>query len=337
EFEFNGKTVIWVGHGNVYAWHRYLGMDGDTVECALMALEKWLYDEIENQRSISQAVKYIFEHATSAAFAGVLVSVGLRYQALFAMDLQPLLGNFYLYQTQMSLANNESGESWTISYAGQPQEVVKIAAEWNRMPHRRYMLRDLVPALMLRHKGTMEYLTARKPEWAKLGQGSEKSRLDMEFFLARFDPANYTKTPQGDGQVMITMAWPAHLQKIADESQDESKLKMLALTLALRARQLLEGEAELKPEEVPEFAAQVQQLASWKDSSEDGSQEHYRINSIAGGLAVLVIKHRTWLAQNPALEKWCLATLRDLKPVKSEHDSPVSINNHGAEAFLGEA
>ena len=99
---------------------------------------------------------------------------------------------------------------------------------------------------MLQHKGTLEYLTAKKAEWAKLRQGSEKSRLDMEFFLARFDPANYTETPHGDGQVMITMAWPAHLQKIADESQDESKLKMLALTLALRARQLLEGEAESK-------------------------------------------------------------------------------------------
>jgi hypothetical protein len=337
EFEFNGKPVCWVGSPNVYAWHRYLGMHGDTVECALMALEKWFYDEIENERSIAQSVQYILDHSTSAAFAGVLVSVGLRYQALFAMELQPLLGNFYVYQTQMSLAMNESGETWTISFAGQPREAIKIAADWNRLPHRRFLLRDMAPALMLQHKGTMEYLTARKAEWAKLGQGSDKSRLDMEFFLARFDPANYTKTPQGDGQVLITMAWPAHLQKIADESQGESKLKMLALGLAMRARQLLEGEAELKPEEVPEFATQIQQLANWKDSSEDGSQEHYRISSIAGGLAVLVIKHRAWLAENPDLEKWCLATLRDLKPLKTEHDSPMSINNHGAETFLGEA
>ncbi len=337
EFEFNGKPVCWVGSPNVYAWHRYLGMHGDTIECALMALEKWFYDEIENERSIAQSVQYILDHSTSAAFAGVLVSVGLRYQALFAMELQPLLGNLYVYQTQMSLAMNESGETWTISFAGQPQEAIKIAADWNRMPHRRFLLRDMAPALMLQHKGTMEYLTARKAVWAKLGQGSDKSRLDMEFFLARFDPANYTKTPQGDGQVLITMAWPAHLQKIADESQDESKLKMLALGLAMRARQLLEGEAELKPEEVPEFATQIQQLANWKDSSEDGSQEHYRISSIAGGLAVLVIKHRAWLAENPDLEKWCLATLRDLKPLKTEHDSPMSINNHGAETFLGEA
>src|SRR5260370_4151909 len=225
-----------------------------------------------------------------------------------------------------------------ISFTGQPQEAIKIAADWNRMPHRRFLLRDIASGLMLQHKGTIEYLTARKAEWAKLRQGNEKSRLDMEFFLARFDPGNYTKTPQGDGQVLITMAWPAHLQKIAQESQDESKLKMLALGLALRARRLLERQEELQPTDVPEFAAQIQELANWKDSSEDGeSQEHYRISSIAGGLAVLVIRHRNWLSENPGLEKWCLATLRDMKPVKSEHDSPTSINNHGAEGFLGEA
>src|SRR5260370_35020447 len=253
EFEFSGKRVCWIGHANVYAWHRYLGMHGDTVECALMALEKWFYEEIESQRSITQWVQYIFDHGTSAAFAGVLVSVGLRYQALFAMELQPLLGNFYLYQTQMSLAMNESSETWMISFTGQPQEAIKIAADWNRMPHRRFLLRDIASGLMLQHKGTIEYLTARKAQWAKLRQGNEKSRIDMEFFLARFDPGNYTKTPQGDGQVLITMAWPAHLQKIAQESQDESKLKMLALSLALRSRQWLEGAAELKPGAVPQF------------------------------------------------------------------------------------
>src|SRR5260370_8611062 len=134
-----------------------------------------------------------------------------------------------------------------ISFTGQPQEAIKIEANWNRMPHRRFLLRDIASGLMLQHKGTIEYLTARKAEWTKLRQGNEKSRLDMELFLARFDPANYTKTPQGDGQVLITMAWPAHLQKIAEESQDESKLKMLALVFALPARQLLEDEPHLHP------------------------------------------------------------------------------------------
>jgi len=37
----------------------------------------------------------------------------------------------------------------------------------------------------------------------------------MEFFLARFDPANYTKAPQEDGRVLITMRWPPHLKNRA--------------------------------------------------------------------------------------------------------------------------
>jgi hypothetical protein len=337
EFTLNGKAVSWVGDYNVFAWHRQLPMEGDMVECALMALEKWLYEEIENKRDVTSWLQYILDHSQSAAFAGVLISVGLKYQGVFAGQLQPLLGNYYIYQCQMGLAQSEEGESWRISFSRQLQEIIKLAADWNRMPHRRWFLRDVATGIMHQHKGTLEFLTARKAEWAKLSQGSEKARLYMEFFLARFDPANYTETPLGDGRVLITMRWPAHLEEIAQRSQDEGKLKMLALTLALRARRLLEGQETLQVEDVPEFAAQLQQLANWKDSSDGGSQEHYRVSSVAGGIAVLVIQHRTWLSQNPDLEKWCLATLRDLKPVESGHDSPMSINDHSAEMFLGEA
>jgi hypothetical protein len=337
DFEFDGKPVCWVGNADVYVWHRYLRMDSSAVECALMALEKWLYEEIEGRRSITQWVQYIFDHGESAAFAGVLVSVGLRYPALFTKELQTLLGNFYLYQCQSSWALNENSEVWTMTLGRQPEEIIKLAADWHRMPHRRYLLRDIATTLMLQDEGTQQYLSARKAEWARLPQDSEKARLDTEFFLARFDLANYTQTPQEDGRVLITMRWPDHLEKIAQESQGENKLKMLALGLAMRARRLLEDQETLRPQDVPEFAAQVEQLANWKDSSDDGSQEHYRISSIAGGLALLVIKHRAWLSQKPDLEKWCLATLRGLKPVKSQHDSPMSINDRGAETFLGEA
>jgi hypothetical protein len=38
-----------------------------TVECALMALEKWLYDEIEKRNSITQWVDYIYAHGESVA------------------------------------------------------------------------------------------------------------------------------------------------------------------------------------------------------------------------------------------------------------------------------
>jgi hypothetical protein len=109
ELEINGKSVSWVGDANVFAWNRHLPMEGDMIESALMALEKWLYEEIENKRDVTPWLQYILEHSQSAAFAGVLISVGLKYQGLFAGQLQPLLGNYYIYQCQMSLALSEAG------------------------------------------------------------------------------------------------------------------------------------------------------------------------------------------------------------------------------------
>jgi hypothetical protein len=337
EFEIDGKRKYWVGNCDVFAWHRLQHMQADTVECALMALEKWLYDEIEKGNDIAPWVRYIYGHGESAAFAGLLVSVGLKYPALFKRELQPFLGNFYVYECQLSLAVNEQSETWTISYSREPQEAIKIAAEWNRMPHRQYLLQDLATSLMLEDNGTAQYLSARKAEWAKLRHGNEKQRLKAEFFLARFDPANYTMTPQEDGTVLIEMRWPDHLQQISQRSQEEGRLKSLSLNLAIRARRLLEDQESLRPEDVPKFAAAVQELATWMDSGEDGPPQHYRVSSIAGGLAVLVIKHRPWLSQNHDIERWCLATLRELKPVEEDHFSPVSINDREAEAFLGEA
>ncbi len=338
EFEFDGKTVCWIGDANVYGWHRYLPSHGAAVECALMALEKWLYDEVENGRGISRWVRYIFEHAESLAFAGVLISVGLKYPALFAKELQPFLGNFHIYECQLSWSLNERQEAWRISLAGQGQPTIKLAAEWHQMSHRRLALRDVAPWLMLQDGGTQEYLSTRTIEWSKRLEKPGEDRDVLELFLARFDPENYVQTPQPDGRVLIEMRVPSHLEAKTKRAQEEGELKMLSLTFASRARQYLSGENTLQPQEVPAFAAQIQRLANWQVPTEDQQQAQYRINSIAGGIAVLIVQHRGWLSEHSELEKWCMDSLLGLGPgEESEYDTPESVLDHTAESFLGEA
>lgn len=206
------------------------------------------------------------------------------------------------------------------------------------MPSAWGVVGDTAPCLMLQHEATRKFLIGRAAEWAKRVEESEKGRDDLKFFLARFDPRNYTETPQPEGGVLISMRWPAELEAKVRQGQDKNELTMLALTLASRARMYLSGEKTLPPQALPEFAAQVQRLATWHSSEADRSQEQYRINSLAGGIAVLVVQHRAWLSQNPGIEKWCMDTLRELRPVEnSEFDSPVSALDHTAESFLGEA
>lgn len=134
------------------------------------------------------------------------------------------------------------------------------------------------------------------------------------------------------------MRWPPHLEAIANQSQKDRELRSLSLALAVRARQYLSGGATLEPQFLPGFAAQLRRLADWAPVDPERLPEHYRINSLAGGVAVLIVQHRRWLSQNPEMEEWCLDTLRRLKPAEnSEFDSPSSLLDHTAESFLGEA
>jgi hypothetical protein len=337
-FEIDGATKTWLGDCNTYGWHRSCSLHAPAVESALMALEKWLYGEVDGRRSVSRWLQTILNRAESLAFAGVLVSLGLKHPALFTQELQPFLGSIYLYECQLSWAVNEGHETWTIPLTGQGQVVERMTAEWNRMPHRRFLLQDVAPWLMHQDDGTRKYLASRKPEWKKALANRKDNPEALELLLSKLDPDSYTHTPEPDGMIRIEMRVPPHLEPKIKQAHEEGGRKMLAVALASRARQYLSSGNPLPLNDVPAFAADLQRLAEWQPPTGEEPLVQYRLNSIAGAIAVLIIQHRAWLAQNPTLETWCMDFLRTAGAgLESEYDSPVSALDHTAESFRGEA
>ena len=338
-FDIDDHPTLWPGNGYVYAWYRQVSMSANSVECALMALEKWLYDEVDSGRDITPWITQIYAKSASLAFAGVLVSLGLKYPRLFTTILRPFIGNLHVYWLQRDLAAGEEPRGGELAgWVQHGERLLQMAKEWHGMPHRRGLLQDLVPRLMLFDENTKQYLITKRAEWAHQLANQSDGLDNHEFFLARFDPDNYTVTPQDDGSSLVTHRWPAHLETIANKSQRPQELAMLSMTLSGRARQYLSDNISFAPDQISSFTAQLQKLANCEASEVDQLHARYRINSIAGGLAVLIVLHRSWLAANPDIEAWCLRTLRELRPVEtSEHDSPSSIMTTNAESFIGEA
>jgi len=337
EFTVEASTIGWIGNSHLYGWHRQVPLGGTMVGCALMALERWLYDELAQSRSITSPLRYVMTHGESMAFGGVLVAVGLKHPGLFTGDLQPLLGNMtlYWYQENWSGAEQRGDLSFELT---EVQPFLKLAQDWHAMPHRRYVLWDVATSLMLQDHGTMAYLTERRSEWSKRLEGAGEDRERLEFFLARFDPANYTHTPLPDGMVRISMRWPEHLEAVVQKSSDERALKTLALTMQSQARQCLSGKAHVLPEQLATWFNKIERLVVWEPAETDQSLDQYRVNSVAGGLAVLVVQHGEWLSQRPDTKQWCMERLREVKPpTGSEFDSTHSMLDHTAESFLGEA
>ena len=338
EFQVGTKTICWFGNGNLYNWHRDGQLHENTVGCALMALEQWLYHEVSSGRSIDEHVRYLFEHSISLALAGVLISLGLRYPILFTGCLQPLLGNLHIYHCQASAALNETSGFWRIAFAGQPRQVVELASAWQQMPHRRLLLREIVPSLMLQDAGTRAYMTDRIVEWESLTPNDDEEKQSFQLFIARFRLQNYQLTPQPGGMVEVKPVLPETMEQKRQLSQAESEFRLLSMGMAIRARRILEGQETLSEEELPTFFAQVKQLQQPQYPDLKPSDEKYRRHSIAGGLAALVVNHRKWLSQNPTEEEWCFGVLKNFQPLTIDDlDSPESGDmGHNAETFLGE-
>lgn len=79
----NGDTRHLLGNSYIYSWYRFGGLDHSAASCALMALEKWLYEEIEAEHDVSSWINLILEQHRSVAITGVLVALGLSRPELF--------------------------------------------------------------------------------------------------------------------------------------------------------------------------------------------------------------------------------------------------------------
>ncbi len=339
KFTVKDRTIYWFGNGQVYYLHRGGRLHDDVLVCALMALEKWLYDEVSAGREIDSYVQYIFENATSLAFAGILVSVGLYHPALFHGCLRPLLGNVNVYECQSYAALNESSEPWRISFAFRPQQEVELAMQWNRMPHRRALLRDLVPRLLFESVETQAYLKERAAEWeTTVRPTTEAGKEEFQLFLSRFKPETYVLTPRQDNMIEIRPSLPEEVEQKRQASQAEAEFRLLSNTIALQARQILNTGMSLTADQLPGFFQQLQRIQRPEYPDRSETETRTRVQSIAGGLAVLFIYHRAWLSENEDAERWCFEVLRNLQDAPSEeHEGPESGNlGLGVETFLGE-
>ena len=339
KFTVKDRTVYWFGNGQIYYLHRGGRLHDDVLVCALMALEKWLYDEVSAGREIDSSVQYIFENATSLAFAGILVSVGLYHPALFHGCLRPLLGNVHIYECQSHAALNEGSEAWRISFALRPQQEIQLAIQWNRMPHRRILLRDLVPRLLVENIETQTYLKECAAEWdATVKPATDDEKESFTLFLARFKPETYVLTPRPDHMIEIRPSLPEEVEQKRQASQAEAEFRLLSNTMALQARQILNTGVSLTTNKLPEFLCQLRRIQrpEYPDLSE--YETRVRLQSIAGGLAVLFIYHRAWLSENEDAERWCFEVLRNLKDTPSEESEGPESGGLGinVETFLGE-
>src|SRR5262249_30690505 len=78
-----GETRMWFGDARVFRWHHDWPLfNGSVIHCSLMALEQWLYEQIDRGENIDHWLARILSESESLAFAGLLFDIGKRLPTL---------------------------------------------------------------------------------------------------------------------------------------------------------------------------------------------------------------------------------------------------------------
>ena len=94
-----GESRDLLGDSDVYFWYLDSQTDAHCVVCALMALEKWFYFKLEQGQPVAEWIEFIWRHARSVAFCGVMSAVGRKHPELFVGPLKPLLGTWAFHNS----------------------------------------------------------------------------------------------------------------------------------------------------------------------------------------------------------------------------------------------
>ncbi len=330
----------WLGNDHVYRWYRFSLLDAPCVTNSLMALERWLYEQIDAGRDVTDRINTILQDSRSVAFAGVLSAVGRKELNLFEGPLRPLLDIWQIYSWEFQRLVN--ADVWRIEETTWWQQggdtFLKLAREWHTLPHRRIHLRDVAVSLLLTRPTMGTHFEQVRGSWEnQLDTAEDKESLEL--LVARFDPANYRRVCQEDGQEYLEFEWPAHLREATESAAREAAEHSALVHFPLRCRMLLDKREPLDEGGLKTFWTDFHSLVERATDTGHERTSRYRADAVCGGVAVLVILHRDWLRTKPQQETWCRdrldAVLAD-PPPELEFAAPESTYPLGWDRFAAE-
>ena len=324
-----------IGDKDVYDW--YHGVTSpDISTSALMALEKWFYECMNDKKSIDSWIALILKTSESMAFLGVLSEVGRYAPELFIGPLRPLILILNTYYFE-AFFTSQGGHSFGTPFSLREGEwFFNLAREWDTMKHRKLSLLNIAAHLFHWNIETRKDLILARKKWSEvLNEANEPWYRYKQMLIATFDEQNWKEAELTDGSRGFIFKEPDHLRTPPDQLERNEK-QLLLLTLPMTCRNMLDKGKGLEAAQISSFFEKSKELLGFEPEDDEITQASPVANVILGTIAVLFILHRDWLLANPKEEKWCIEKLDNIlsdPPPWSRLDMPESSSNDSWEHF----
>ena len=330
-------NINYMGDHRVYGFFRSETFNGKYLSSALMALEKWFYDLMEEGKAVDKWIKKILTEGRSIALIGVLAEVGKKHQELFEGPLLPLFGAWNIYQLDHQLmVGNRTPGLFLMGWARQGEHAYNQALDWHLLEHRKVGLQEIAQLKFWNSQPVKEFFHDMYEKWTTDDEIREKTKYVAE----RFNPENFTlHKREDDSAIEIHFNWPEEMREKNTAALERSQDGMTLISFPARCRQILDGEEKLAEESLQAFWEQIQHIDSIPEQDIEVERASQRADAICGGIAVLFVHHRIWIEDNPEKEKWCIEyffnTLSN-PPSPAQLDLENSVSNWGWDIFAGE-
>jgi hypothetical protein len=331
-------STFWIGDAQVYRWHSEGANSARIVTCALMALEKWLYEQIDAGADLNASLTAIMHGSRSVAFAGLLLDVGKKALPLLTDQLRPLLAQwvFHYWDNQITHHLRTGMVPALIGWHRHSRETINEVRDWHLADHKKYPLRAIGPYLLINVPSLRPFFAETVAHWrAELAAGRAPTNLRPLIEELTFE--NYQATPHDDGRTSYQLIVPQELETELAARRQESAQEMMVLTFPTTCRGILDG-GQLELTALESFWQTIQSIAACEVA--DPEMPARPADGVVGGIAVLLVNHYDWLTDQPNRLQWCMERLQEVAaapPPRRRFDVAESVSEDHWECFLGEA
>lgn len=278
-----------LGDEEVYRWFQH--SSNNVIFSALTALEKWLYDEMDQGRGVEPAIRTILKRSRSVAFAGLLVEIGKKAPHFFKGALRPLLGDWRIYQWDQHAARGyRIGD---FSWHGSPLR--NHVQEWNDLPHRRIQFFFIALEFLLFDPQMEATFAEIRRNWTQqLESANELDQDEIQRLIARLDPENYQLQHRPDGTVAVSFQWPEPLREQSEQALSALAPPINAQSLAAQCSEFLEDKAPLDNEQAEAIWGK---LLTTQDTKDWLREEQYA-DAMTGAIAALLLLPGNWAQEH---------------------------------------
>jgi hypothetical protein len=303
-----GDKRTWHGNMRTYGWHRERFCSAHLLSSALMALERYLYECVDQEQPVDAVVSQILTTGRSVATLAVLASVAKYKPELLAGCLKPLLAAWQLYGWDIQLV--QDGNSLGVGaflWVQSGEQTFNIVREWNAMPHRKSHLRDHAVGLLLTSPEIRDAYETIRGEWqTELKSGLCSDPESLELLISRFDPDYYKVMIREDGTHEVQFEWPDAIKARTEESVRKAQDGMRLIAFPLRCRELINKGELLDDELAHRTWDDIQAFHLYPDGyGNDGLSFDRRLDAVLGGIAVLYSLAHDWLSKDSDRVDWC--------------------------------